>query len=164
MIDIEYIKTKFKNYTQDKNIIEELTQITYLKLNNYSEKKYNENQYKKLIYLIVKSVYIDFYRHNKSLRSKNITISFNQLNEFDFNELYNYFNKSKDINIEVLISALDKLSEIQRDVIFLRFYYSLKYKDIAKLLGCSKNTTLSHFHNAKLKLRKYLSKNDVYDK
>ena len=148
MIDIEYIKTKFKNYTQDKNIIEELTQITYLKLNNYSEKKYNENQYKKLIYLIV----------------KNITISFNQLNEFDFNELYNYFNKSKDINIEVLISALDKLSEIQRDVIFLRFYYSLKYKDIAKLLGCSKNTALSHFHNSKLKLREYLSKNDVYDK
>lgn len=159
MFNIELIKNKFKKYTDNQYLIDELTQLTLIRLTQYSYEKYNENQYKKLISLIVKSVYVDFYRHDKS---ENKLLSISELNQIDFNKLIKSINYEPKINIDNLVSALDKISEVQREVILLRFYFKLKYTEIAKILNCSKNTALSHFHKAKSKLREYLTTKELY--
>jgi len=160
MIDFELIKEKLKKYTNDQYVVDELSQIVSIKISEYQKEKFNENQYKKLISLLIKSVYIDYYRQEKSKKSK---FQISQINSLYINELSDN-DKKESLNLKYLLSEIDKLTEIQKEVIFLRFYFGLKYKEIAKILSCSKNTALSHFHKAKLKLRQSLSKVELYDK
>lgn len=159
MFDVEVIKNKFRKYTNNQYLIEELTQLALIRLSKYSYKNYNDNQVKKLINLIIKSVYVDFYRHDKT-EIKPLSIL--ELSQIDFNKLIKSINEEPKINIDHLVSALDKLSQVQREVILLRFYFKLKYIEIGKILNCSKNTALSHFHKAKFKLREYLTTKELY--
>src|SRR5687767_7554617 len=49
--------------------------------------------------------------------------------------------------------AIQLLPEPQRQVLLLRYYSSMKFIDIAKMLGCPLNTALGRMHKATIKLR-----------
>lgn len=73
----------------------------------------------------------------------------------------------KDMLIEVedavyLKNLLKKLSQDTREVIILRIYEEMKFKDIAKIMGCSVSTTKSRFRLGINQLKK-LMEND-YEK
>ena len=70
----------------------------------------------------------------------------------------------KDMLIEVedavyLKNLLKKLSQDTREVIILRIYEEMKFKDIAKIMGCSVSTTKSRFRLGVNQLKK-LMEND----
>ena len=148
---IDYIKEKLRKYTSDKHLIEELTQLISIKLYQKSYNYYNNYQHKRLISLLIRSAYIDYYRANKNKHLLDIT-TIDIATEEPLN-----------INSNILFSNIDKLPEKQKDVIILRYYFGLKYERIAELFNCPKNTALSYFHKAKGNLNRLLTKYQVYE-
>ncbi|MDB5297487.1 MAG: polymerase subunit sigma-70 [Phycisphaerales bacterium] len=55
---------------------------------------------------------------------------------------------------EVLVRAIQRLPEAQRQILALRYYSGMKFADIAALLGCPLNTALGRVHKALAKLRR----------
>lgn len=55
-----------------------------------------------------------------------------------------------------LAQAMDELSSIQRRVLLLRYYGQMSFSEIAEMIGCPLNTTLSHGRRGLLALRKTL--------
>jgi RNA polymerase sigma-70 factor (ECF subfamily) len=49
---------------------------------------------------------------------------------------------------------MDALPEAQRDVVYMRFYQELSFKEIAKLTNVSINTSLGRMRYALINLRK----------
>ncbi len=57
---------------------------------------------------------------------------------------------------------VDLLPEDQREVIILRHYADLSFKEIAELTQCSINTALGRMRYALLNMRRIAAENDVY--
>jgi RNA polymerase sigma-70 factor (ECF subfamily) len=55
-----------------------------------------------------------------------------------------------------IINALNKLNLSYRQVVILRYYYDLPFKDIGEVLGISAAAVKSRFHRAKNTLKKLL--------
>ncbi len=55
-----------------------------------------------------------------------------------------------------LKAALGRLSEPQRRVLLLRYYGQMSFAEIAQVMGCPLNTTLSHCHRGLEALRKLM--------
>lgn len=58
---------------------------------------------------------------------------------------------------EKLRRAIELLPEPQRQVLVLRYYSSLKFVEIAEILGCPLNTALGRVHKALIKLRQLMA-------
>ena len=57
---------------------------------------------------------------------------------------------------EQLTAALDQLSPMQQRVLLLRYYGQLSFAEIAEMIGCPLNTTLSHCRRGLETLRRLL--------
>jgi len=55
-----------------------------------------------------------------------------------------------------LAAALDRLSPVQRRVLLLRYYGELSFAEIAQIIDCPLNTTLSHCRRGLIAMRKLL--------
>ena len=78
--------------------------------------------------------------------------------------VYNKIPNNKDMLTEAedavyLRNLLKELSQDTREVIILRIYEEMKFKDIAKIMGCSVSTTKSRFRLGVNQLKK-LMEND----
>jgi RNA polymerase sigma-70 factor (ECF subfamily) len=58
--------------------------------------------------------------------------------------------------LDQLAVALDRLSPIQRRVLLLRYYGQVSFAEIAEMVGCPLNTTLSHCRRGLETMRKLL--------
>ncbi|QCX53292.1 RNA polymerase sigma factor [Elizabethkingia sp. JS20170427COW] len=61
-----------------------------------------------------------------------------------------------------LYSILDLLPENQREIIDLRFFKELSFKEISEQTGCSINTSLGRVRYALINLRKLLEENNAF--
>lgn len=57
--------------------------------------------------------------------------------------------------------ALDKLPIKEKQVVLLRIYEDLQFKEIAKIMGCPLNTALGRMHNALKRLKKEITQKDI---
>ena len=65
---------------------------------------------------------------------------------------------SREYEAKRVKKAVSSLPEKYRDVVFLRIYANLSYRDIALYLGICESTAKVIFHRAKEMLKKELSK------
>lgn len=68
------------------------------------------------------------------------------------------------VNMQTLADIkklMQHLPPSQREVVFMRFYQEMSFKEIAKATGVSINTSLGRMRYAILNLRKMVSENDV---
>ena len=56
-----------------------------------------------------------------------------------------------------LQNAISKLKEIERKIIFLRFYKELSYEEISKELNVDEGKCRIYFHRAKAKMEKRMN-------
>ena len=67
-----------------------------------------------------------------------------------------------DLQIEDDIRMLvDRLPDVQKEVLTMRFYQDLSFKEIADLTGVSINTALGRMRYAILNLRKMAKENEL---
>ena len=63
-------------------------------------------------------------------------------------------------NAKIIQQAIDRLPDIQKEVIILRFYHDRKLKEIAAITGVSLPTAKSRLKQGLDKLKRYLDKED----
>lgn len=133
---------------------EDLFQETLIKVwkgfNSYDER----NKFSSWLFSIAHNVATDSVR---SLKIRNRISSLEDSKEFS-----NRDNPHKDLvekeMYELVMNAVDELSESQREVFLLRQHSEMTFKEIADELKQPLNTVLSHMHYAVTRIRKKLRK------
>jgi len=153
--DISIIKNKLRKYIKDDSyLVDELTSISLIKINRY--KYYNNSEdkyYTALLKTVAKSVFFSYERKRKT-KKESLLI----LNEIDSISPYN----ADDIviqkeNEKMVFEIIDFLSQSQREVVLMKFYLDLTYREISEILNCSINTALGIMTHAKTKIQKHFT-------
>lgn len=156
---------------RDKALAEDLFQDTFfkviqtLKRNQYSE----EGKFLPWVLRIARNLIIDHFRKNKKLPT--VPVYVNEDGEevdvfstipsdddgFKSNEEYIEFKKK----IRAMVS---KLPDEQKEVVIMRMYYDMSFKEIADFCNVSINTSLGRMRYALINLKKMIeeSKTEVY--
>lgn len=118
-------------------------------LKNYQE----QNQFKAWIFRIARNKAINVMR----LRQK--TVLSDQPEKLESSMEPNEESDSslvRDEKILELNKALQKLPQVEREVVLMRIQGEIPFKEIAELTGVSINTVLGRMHNAKKRLKQIM--------
>ena len=147
----------------DKEVAEDIFQDTFIKVINTLKKgKYNEEgKFLPWVMRIAHNLVIDFFRRNKRMPL------FKNTSDFD---IFSVLADSK-INIEGQIikdqihtdvyRLLSTLPEDQREVLEMRLYKDMSFKEIAEQTGVSINTALGRMRYALINLRKTIAAKEI---
>lgn len=111
---------------------------------------------------IAHNLIIDYYRQEKS---ENM-----QSSDLDDVDVLNRKELCEETIEDVIISAqikedvkylISKLPDLQREVLNMRYYQNLSFKEIAELTGVSINTALGRMRYAILNLRRLAAEKDI---
>jgi RNA polymerase sigma-70 factor (ECF subfamily) len=156
--------TYISMYIRDKSLAEDIFQETFLKvINSLRAGKYKDNgKFVSWVMRIAHNLIIDHFR-----REKQSNLLSNDAYETD---LLNS-RKLSDSNIEdVLVksqiendvrSLLLELPDDQREVVMLRHYSGLSFKEIADQTGVSINTALGRMRYALINIRKLMEERNI---
>jgi RNA polymerase sigma-70 factor (ECF subfamily) len=134
--------------THHKQIAEDLTSQTFLKsLENIQKYNSEKGRFSSWLYAIARNSVIDYYRTKK--HNLNIDDAWD-ISSKD-NIILDAENKEK---IEKLKTHLKKLTGDQRDVIILRVWNDMSYKEISEIMGKSEANCKMIFSRATEKIRK----------
>ncbi len=155
-----YILTIVKNTT----LAEDIFQETFIKvINSLNSKKYEERgSFLSWVLRIAHNLIIDYFRKNKTYP----TIS-NDDSELDIfnNPKFSERTIEEDIIKEQIKQDVKKILLLlpveQRNVVMLRHYWGLSFKEIAEITGVSINTALGRMRYALINLRKIIQKNNI---
>jgi len=161
----EKIFTYIMYVVKDEDLANDLFQETFLKVIT----KLQNHQYSdtgKFVWWITRiahNVIIDHYRAQKS--SKVVEVP----KENDLSNLRSASvmgdNRENQMNNEEVLNdvkrLMEALPEVQRDVVYMRYFQELSFKEIAKLTNVSINTSLGRMRYALINLRKLTQLHNV---
>lgn len=113
---------------------------------------------------IAHNVMMDQYREN---RAKNVVEvnECNDLSNIGYDELLLGNAEDTIVHNQVLSDVkkmMNQLPDLQREVVYMRFYKQMPFKDIAKITGVSINTSLGRMRYALLNLRRMAKEHNIY--
>lgn len=154
-----YIVSKVK----DRQLAEDLFQDVFIKVINTLRKgKYNEEgKFLPWVMRISHNITIDYFRNAKKMRT---TAGTKEFDIFDIipDEEENTEDKIAKANSLVTVKELIKhLPEDQLQVLKMRMYYEMSFKDIAEETNVSINTALGRMRYALMNLRKMVEENNI---
>ena len=147
----------------DRDVAEDIFQDTFIKViktlkrGSYSE----EGKFLPWVMRIAHNLIIDHFRKNK------------RMPKFEGSEDFNIFSVIKDdkLNIEKqmikdqidsdLTYLIDELPDDQREVLIMRIYKDMSFKEIAENTDVSINTALGRMRYALINLRKIVERNNI---
>jgi len=161
-------KRKVFNYillmVKSEQLAEDIFQDTFIKvINSLQEGKYKDNgRFISWVIRIAHNLVIDYFRKEKQMSMLS--------NDQCAHDLFNN-KKIADKNIEEDIiheqirrdirKLVDQLPDDQKQVILLRHYGELSFKEIADQTGVSINTALGRMRYALINLRKIIQKHNI---
>lgn len=154
-----FILSKIKNY----NLAHDVFQDTFIKvINSLKRGKYNEEgKFVPWVMRIAHNLVIDHFRMQKKTRSiaptKDFDI-FDVISDNDKNEEENMIDNQISSDVRKLI---EKLPEDQKEVLKMRYYRDLSFKEIAEITDVSINTALGRMRYAVINLRKLVEKYNI---
>lgn len=148
---------------KDKHLAEDIFQDTFIKIiDTVRNNRYNEEgKFLHYAIRIAHNLCVDHFRKVKRVKVINAG------DDNDCFEMPNSFENAADRNIiqlqtnDQVAQLLDKLPEEQREVIVLRHFADLGFKEIAEMTGCSINTALGRMRYALINMRKMLTEKQV---
>lgn len=149
---------------KDRELAEDLFQETFIKIISSLRKKHYNEQGKFLPWAlrIAHNLVIDHFRKEKLMPLQHDTEEFSM---FDILPSGNR-NASEQIiydeKIKFVRNLLEKLPHEQREVVILRHYAGLSFKEISKMLDININTALGRMHYAVLKMRDMVDKDNSF--
>ncbi len=115
----------------------DITQETFLKFMRYGT-SYKHKNLKGYLLTIARNICFNYFRDKKE---KPMTVEWEEIDKKADHE-----DKIAEAeNATYLKKLLKELSQEIREVVILRIYEEMKFKDIAKVMGCSVSTTKSRF-------------------
>ena len=147
----------------DKDISEDIFQDTFIKvIRTLKRGKYNEEgKFLPWVMRISHNLIIDHFR--KSNRMK----AFNNTDEFDIFSLISdgSMNAEKQLIKEQILSdvkeLMKELPEEQKEVLVMRMYRDMSFREISENTGVSINTALGRMRYALINLRKIIDQNNI---
>jgi RNA polymerase sigma-70 factor, ECF subfamily len=147
----------------DRDTTDDIFQDTFIKViktlksNNYNE----EGKFLPWVMRIAHNLVIDHFRKSKKMPL------FRETEEFSIFSIMSDQSLSKEnqlITEQVeldLKRLIDELPSDQREVVLMRMYQDLSFKEIAELTGVSINTALGRMRYALLNMRKLIDKHQI---
>lgn len=139
------------------HLAEDLMQETFVKvIRSLKEGRYSENnRFQSWLMRIAHNLVIDHFRHEKQYREiSNDDYPVDLFNTPRFAEMNIEQTMVFDRLLTEVRMLIDQLPEDQREVIMLRYYADLSFKEIADLTNVSINTALGRMRYALINLRK----------
>ena len=148
---------------KDKYLAEDMFQETFIRIiDTLRNKRYNEEgKFLPWALRIAHNLCVDHFRKVK--RTPSILTGDNQ----DIFEVINVVEETAEQKMirrqshDTMYSMLDKLPEEQREVIVLRHFGDMSFKDIARLTNCSINTALGRMRYGLINLRKMMTEKQI---
>lgn len=149
----------------EQDLANDIFQETFVKvITKLQEGKYiDSGKFSAWIMRIAHNVIMDWYRDN---RAKNIveTSDDNDLSNVTGNGITDFNIEDRYVNEQVLRDVkkmMNLLPPTQREIVFMRFYQEMSFKEIAKTTGVSINTALGRMRYAILNMRRMARKNKL---
>jgi RNA polymerase sigma-70 factor (ECF subfamily) len=144
---------------KDSYLAEDLIQEIFIKIiDNLKQRKYNEEgKFLPWALRIAHNFCVDHFRKVKrtpTIRTSDDQDFFEVINHSDHSADYKMTRKQTHQNIQQLV---DLLPEEQREIIVLRHYANLSFKEIATMTNCSINTALGRMRYGLINLRKMMN-------
>ena len=147
----------------DRDVTEDIFQDTFVKVINTLKKgNYNEEgKFLPWVMRIAHNLVIDYFRRN------------NRMPKFESNDDFNIFSvlSDGDLNAERSMikdqvqkdvqRLIEELPEDQKEVLKMRIYKDMSFKEISEQTGVSINTALGRMRYALINLRKVIDKHQI---
>ncbi|NBU81631.1 MAG: sigma-70 family RNA polymerase sigma factor [Flavobacteriaceae bacterium] len=149
----------------DRDLTEDIFQETFFKvIHTLKIKKYynEEGKFLSWVMRIASNLIVDKFRNDKKMPLKRDTEEFSIFSNIKDNSLdieKKLIKNQVDIDLKMII---EKLPHDQKEVIMMRYYSDMSFKEIADFTGVSVNTTLGRMRYAITNLRKVIEKNKIY--
>ena len=149
----------------EQDLANDIFQETFVKvITKLQEGRYiDSGKFSAWIMRIAHNVIMDWYRDN---RAKNIveTSDDNDLSNVTGNDITDFNIEDRYVNEQVLRDVkkmMNLLPPTQREIVFMRFYQEMSFKEIAETTGVSINTALGRMRYAILNMRRMARKNKL---
>ena len=149
----------------EQDLANDIFQETFVKvITKLQEGRYiDSGKFSAWIMRIAHNVIMDWYRDN---RAKNIveTSYDNDLSNVTGNDITDFNIEDRYVNEQVLRDVkkmMNLLPPTQREIVFMRFYQEMSFKEIAETTGVSINTALGRMRYAILNMRRMARKNKL---
>lgn len=149
----------------DQDLANDIFQETFVKvITKLQERKYvDSGKFSAWIMRIAHNVIMDWYRDNRAQNIVEATED-NDLSNINSNSCLDYNIEDRYINEQVLRDVkkmMNLLPPTQREIVFMRFYQEMSFKEIAEATGVSINTALGRMRYAILNLRRMAKKSKM---
>ena len=143
---------------RDRDVADDVFQETFVKvITKLQQGKYTvTGKFCAWVMRIAHNIIMDMYREQKSEKIVEATED-NDLSNFGSKELLDENIESKFVNEQILCDVkkmMNLLPTAQREVVYMRFYQQLSFKEIADTTNVSINTDLGRMRYAIINLRK----------
>lgn len=150
----------------DEDLANDIFQETFVKvITRLQKRQYVANgKFGAWCMRIAHNVIMDLYRSNRIKHIVELTEN-NDLSNFSEENLLIGNAEMDIVNAQVLSDVkkmVDLLPPVQREVVYMKYYQQLTFKEIAEITHVSINTSLGRMRYALLNLRKMAKEHDVY--
>jgi len=140
-------------------------QETFVKvITRLQEGKYTDSgKFSFWLYRIAHNVIMDTFREQKSLHVIEPTAG-NDLTKLKSDNIMDINRENEFVNAQVLRDVrhiMDSLPAPQREVVYMRFYQELSFKEIAETTGVSINTSLGRMRYALINMRRMAKQHGI---
>lgn len=148
---------------QDREVTEDIFQDTFMKVirtlkkGNYNE----EGKFLPWVMRISHNLIIDYYRKNKRMPRFEGSNDFNIFSIISDDQLNAERRIIKDQIDQDLTLLIKELPKDQKEVLEMRLYKDMSFKEISENTGVSINTALGRMRYALINLRKIVEKNNI---
>jgi RNA polymerase sigma-70 factor (ECF subfamily) len=159
----EKIYTSIYLLVKDKYLAEDLFQEVFIKIiDTLNHKKYNEEgKFLPWAIRIARNMCVDHFRKIKRRPTIKNTDNYNIFEVFNFTEESAEDKKMRLQSYGKMHQMLELLPEEQREVLILRHFADLSFKEIAELMNCSINTALGRMRYGLINLRKLMTEKQI---
>lgn len=149
----------------DRDVTEDIFQETFFKvIHTLKAKKYynEEGKFLSWVLRIASNLIIDKFRSEKKMpfsRDTDELSVFSRITDDTLDVERRLIKSQVETDLKTII---EKLPHDQKEVIMMRYFLDMSFKEIADFTGVSVNTTLGRMRYAITNLRKVIEKNKIY--
>ncbi len=169
--DLLLSRTQTKLFTyimfvvRDRDLADDIFQETFVKvITKLQQRRYtNSGKFGAWLVRIAHNVIMDWYREQRAEKIVEPTEG-NDLSNLSGNELLDMNVENHFVNDQVMNDVrkmMNMLPPTQREVVYMRFYQEMSFKEIAEATGVSINTALGRMRYAVLNLRRMAREHNV---
>ncbi len=141
----DFVRSMVKHAEDSEDISQDIFVKLYFKLPTFRF----ESEFKTWLYRIVMNQTNNYFRKQKLLS----WFGFELKTETEDSTKYSF-----DVELKsALLIASKKLPKVQRNIVLLRIYQDMSFKQISQILSISENSAKVSFHKAKINLKGYIN-------